>query len=67
LRESLIDIRVDLRQLQITRSLNNRMGTGRDAKLVSEAGPQGTAYERVRIARWPSAKGSSFISQVAPA
>jgi hypothetical protein len=28
LRENVIDIRMDLRQFQITRSLNNRMGTG---------------------------------------
>jgi cytochrome c-type biogenesis protein CcmE len=46
LRENLIDIRMDLRQLPITRSLTNRMGTRDGAKLVCEAGPQGTAYER---------------------
>jgi cytochrome c-type biogenesis protein CcmE len=60
LRENLIDIRMDLRQLPITRSLKNRMGTGHGAKLECQAGPQGTAYERVRIARWPSAKGSKL-------
>jgi hypothetical protein len=51
--ENLIDIRMDLRQLQITRSLNNRMGTGRDAKLVSEAGPKERHMSAVRIARLP--------------
>jgi hypothetical protein len=51
LRENLIDIQMDLRQLPITRSLNNQVGTGLGAKLECQAGPQGTAYERVRIAR----------------
>src|SRR5258706_6761613 len=37
---------MDLRQLPITRSLTNRMGTRHGTKLVCQAGPQGTAYER---------------------
>jgi hypothetical protein len=52
-----------LRQLQITRSLNNRMGTGRDAKLVSEAGPQGTAYERGAHCPSPPQKNQASFSE----
>jgi hypothetical protein len=53
LRESLIDIRMDLRQLPITRSLNNRMGTGRDAKWYPTQIHQERHMSAVRIARLP--------------
>jgi hypothetical protein len=37
--ENVIDIRMDLRQFQITRSLNNRMGTGHGCRNFATQGP----------------------------
>jgi len=67
LRENLIDIRMDLRQLPITRSLTNRMGTRHGRNWYARQVHKERHMSAVRIALRPPAKGPSFISQVTPA